>query len=95
MPWLPSGDASCDTCPVIRYCPEDRALAIQMMRAGGWRHMAGMTLGGEEFETILCPGCTRGEKRKTRTKETLEQDALPLDFESGRKIIGRQGFSSR
>jgi hypothetical protein len=93
--WLPKGDAACDNCAKVRFCTHDRRQAIQMMRAGGWRHMAGTTLGGEPFETILCPECTKGETRTTRTKVELEQDVLPLDFEAGREIIGRQGFSSR
>lgn len=96
MPWTPTGDATCDTCGHLRFCPEDRALAVQMMRAGGWRHMKGTTEGGREFETILCPRCAKDEKRRTRSsKETIEQEELPLDFEAGRVVVGKQGFSSR
>lgn len=95
MPWLPNGDASCDTCALVRLCVADRHLAIQMMRAGGWRHMQGITLGGRTFETILCPGCTREEKKRKRTKDTVEQEELPLDFRTGGTVVGKQGFSSR
>lgn len=95
MGWLPNGDAKCDVCPAIRVCVDDRHQAIQMMRAGGWRHMKSTTLGGQEFETILCPKCTKDQKRKTRAKAELEEDVLPLDFEEGRVVVGRQGVSSR
>lgn len=95
MGWLASGDAACDTCATVRICVSERAKAIQMMRAGGWRHMEGKTLGGQDFETILCPGCTRDERRRTRTKADVEQDALPLDWEEGRAVVGKQGFQSR
>jgi hypothetical protein len=95
MGWLPGGDAVCDTCPKIRVCVDDRALAIQMMRAGGWRHMAGTTLGGQDFETILCPGCAKDERRRGRTNKDIEQDALPIDWEEGRIVVGKQGVQSR
>lgn len=95
MGWLPKGDAQCDTCPSIRTCVADRNLAIQMMRAGGWRHMQGKTLGGQDFETILCPDCAKQEKKRVRSKGEAVQEALPLDWEQGRIVVGRQGVQSR
>lgn len=95
MPWLPNGYAVCDTCGLERVCVEDRHMAIQMMRAAGWGHMKGLTEGGQEFETILCRGCRKDERKRSRNTPTMEQDVLPLDFEGGRETIGRQGFSSR
>lgn len=74
---------------------QDRNTAIQMMRAGGWRHMRGQTLGGQQFETILCPTCIKDTKRKSRAKTETVQDALPLNWEEGRKVVGGQGVSSR
>lgn len=97
MGWLPKGDAACDNedCGAIRICVDDRHKAIQMMRAGGWRHMEGKTLGGQDFETILCPKCAKDERRRTRVKAEPDQDVLPLDFEEGRVVVGRQGVQSR
>lgn len=91
MSWLANGNAACDTCGSERICVEDRHLAIQMMRVSGWRHMIGKTLGGQEFETILCRGCVHDEKRHSRKKREPDQDALPLDWEKGRRIERKQG----
>lgn len=57
--------------------------------------MAGQTLEGKQFETILCPKCVKEEKKRSRAPKEIEQDTLPLDFEEGRIVVGRQGFSSR
>lgn len=95
MPWTPKGYAVCDSCGRERVCVEDRQMAIQMLRASTWRHMKGTTLGGQEFETILCSSCAKDEHKRKRTKETIEQEELPLDFESGRIVTGKQGFASR
>lgn len=94
MPWLPDGDAQCDTCEQVRIAFDDRHHTIQVMRAAGWRHMKGTTLGQVPFETILCPGCTKEQKRKTRTKQEGVQEALPLDWQE-EKTVGGQGVSSR
>lgn len=96
MGWLmPLGHVGCDSCGATRWTCDDEQQAIQMLRAGGWRHMAGKTLGGQEFETILCPGCVKDERKRSRGKKEIEQDTLPLDFEKGRIVVGGQGISSR
>lgn len=94
MPWLLCGDATCDTCGHVRVAACTQGDTIEMMRAAGWAHMKGTTLGGQEFETILCPACRRDEKRRTRVKAEMDQEALPLNWEEGR-VIGGQGVSSR
>jgi hypothetical protein len=95
MGWLASGDAACDTCEHVRICVPERERAIQMMRAGGWRHMKGKTLGGQDFETILCPTCAKDERRRRRKQEPTDQEALPLDWEEGRIVVGKQGVQTR
>lgn len=95
MGWLPRSYAACDTCGFERVVLEDRDAAIQLLRAGGWHHMRGKTLGGQEFETILCRKCAKDERRRTRVKEEVEQDALPLNWEEGRIVVGKQGVQSR
>lgn len=95
MGWTPKGDAACDTCGTVRMCIGNRHQAIQMMRVAGWRHMKGETLGGQEFETILCRDCASNEHRRVRTKSPLEQDELPLQWDTERKSVGGQGISSR
>jgi hypothetical protein len=93
--WLPKGDAECDTCGAIRPGTDDRHMTIQMMRAAGWRHMKGTTRGGQDFETVLCPRCAKDEKRRTRSQEIVDQEALPLDWEEGRRVVGGQGSHTR
>lgn len=95
MGWLPKDMVKCDNCPLGRQVVADRQQAIQLLRAGGWRHLEGKTEGGQDHEVILCPGCAKEQRRRSRGKETLEQDALPLDWEKGRIVVGRQGISSR
>lgn len=96
MGWTVKQDcAVCDGCGATRGVVSDREMSIQLLRAGGWRHMAGKTLEGKEFETILCPRCIKEEKRRSRGTKEIEQDTLPLDFEEGRIVVGSQGVSSR
>lgn len=96
MGWTVKQDcAVCDVCGATRGVTHDREQSVQLLRAGGWRHMAGETLEGKEFETILCPKCVKDEKKKSRGTKEIVQDTLPLDFEEGRIVVGRQGISSR
>jgi hypothetical protein len=95
MGWLPLGDAACDTCGKQRVGSFDRTKAIQMLRAGGWHHMAGLTIGGVPFESILCRVCGHDEHRRPRTSAVAQQEELPLDWEEGRTVVGAQGVQSR
>lgn len=95
MSWLPAGYVGCDTCGAQRVGVEDRDATIQMIRAAGWRHMKGTTIGGQDFETILCPGCAKEERRRPRKSVDPQEETLPLDFEEMRIVVGKQGYSSR
>lgn len=90
MPWDSKGDARCDTCGFWRCGHWDKAIAIQMLRAAGWHHMEGSTLGGQPFEHILCALCGREEHKRPRTAGGIEQEQLPLDWE-GEQGGRRQG----
>lgn len=96
MAWLRNGQvAACDTCKRERWVVEDRDASIQLLRAAGWHHMKGRTQGGVDFESLVCPECGKGERRRPRAMGSPEQDTLPLDFEKGRIVGGKQGVSSR
>lgn len=96
MGWTVKQDcAVCDGCGSTRGVTSNREESIQLLRAGGWRHLSGKTMEGNEFETILCSKCVKDERRKPRGVKEIEQDALPLDWEQGRIVVGRQGISSR
>lgn len=95
MGWTSLGDAVCDSCPAERVGSLNRQSAIQMIRAGGWHHMIGSTIGGVPFEAILCPRCARDERKRPRTTVVIDQDALPFDWEEFRKVERGEGFQSR
>lgn len=95
MGWTAKGYAVCDSCGRERVCVEDRHMATQMLRVGGWRHMQGKTLGGQDFETILCPECVKGERKRSRSKAEGVQQELPLPWEEARVVRGAQGIQHR
>lgn len=57
--------------------------------------MIGKTLGGQDFETILCPDCTKGERKRTRVKNDGVQEELPLNWEEPQRAGGKEGIQSR
>lgn len=78
MGWLPSGDGVCDSCPQLGAGTGDQHSTIQRLRAAGWHHAAGQTLGGQSYEALLCPGCAREQKRRKQIKFSFEQQSLPM-----------------
>lgn len=73
-----------------------REAAIQIIRAGGWHHALGQTMGGTPYEAILCKRCAREEHKRPPKKPPLEQDeTLPLNWEEWRHIERGEGFQSR
>jgi hypothetical protein len=94
MPWLPDGCATCDTCGKLRIGLHERKAAIQAMRAGGWHHSKGLTIGGVPYEVILCPGCAKDERKRQRNIVVVDQDSL-FDVEEYGKIERGQGVQSR
>lgn len=91
---MPLGDAQCDSCGAIRVGNFDRAVAIEMIRAGGWHHMVGNTIGGVPFESILCKRCGHDEHKRPRSTVVIEQEALPLDWE-GARVDRSEGIQAR
>lgn len=72
-----------------------RRLGIEFLRVLGWRHGAGVTIGGQPYEELLCPLCAKDEKKKVRTKPDLEQDALPIDWDQYQTVPRTQGGHTR
>lgn len=94
MGWLPDGCATCDTCGKLRIGPHEREQAIQMMRAAGWHHWVGVTLGGVGQEVILCPQCAKDEKKRPRSTVIIEQDSL-FEWKELQDFGKSQGIQSR
>ena len=74
MSWDPTGAGVCDTCR--REGPHN----VQVLRALGWHHSSGETMGGQPYEALLCPSCAKDEHRRKRTPQLIDQDALPFDW---------------
>jgi hypothetical protein len=82
MTWTSHGDAVCDSCGEMRMGHLDRHYAIQMLRAAGWHHAIGVTIGGVRYEVILCTPCVKDEhKRPKRTIQLDQEETLPIDWE--------------
>lgn len=96
MSWTSFGDAVCDSCGESRIGNPDRHLAIQIIRAGGWHHSAGFTIGGDPYEQILCKECARGEhKRPERTLSVAQEEQLPIDWTGAQQHDSGSGGYSR
>lgn len=89
------GDGICQSCGKTSPGHEVRARAIEVLRARGWVYGSGVTIGGQPYEALLCPSCTRDEKRPVRVKRILDQDALPFDWEQGGAAVRGAGIESR
>lgn len=76
--WDNNGDTRCNSCGKQGYGDKDRHKAVQRLRAAGWHHAQGVTLGGRNFEEILCPGCAKDGYKRTRNKAQIAQDPLPM-----------------
>lgn len=97
MGWDAFGNGICDTCGTCSHVSSpDRGTAVEVMRAMGWHHSKGITIGGDQYEALLCPHCGRDEHRKTRPKTPpIEQDGFDLDWEQYRAGVTGNGFQSR
>lgn len=85
MSWTSLGDAVCDTCGEARLGHLDRVKAVQMIRAGGWHHAVGITIGGLPYEATLCRTCAHEERKRPRVTVILDnQEQLPIDWEQWR-----------
>lgn len=86
MGWSSFGDAVCDSCGDVRPGDPDRHKAIQIIRAAGWHHAIGETIGGQPYEHILCKEDACGEhKRPKRILHVDQEEVLPIDWESTRR----------
>jgi hypothetical protein len=97
MAWDERGDAVCDSCGQTRMGHHIRPAAIQMIRAGGWHHALGHTIGGEPYEAILCKGCVREEHKRPKkiTPMDMTGEELPLPWEEWRIVEHGPGSQSR
>lgn len=93
--WDSKGNAVCH-CGKVFIGATAKAATIQMLRARGWHHSAGVTQAGADYEALLCPSCARDEHRKVRAAPAaMDQDDLPLDWEGLRVQAKGSGFASR
>jgi len=60
-----------------------------------WHYGSGETIGGQQYEQLLCPACSKNEYRRVIVKPTIEQDALPFDWEALRPEVKGTGGHTR
>lgn len=87
--WDAKGNGLCQTCG--RPGPD----SVETLRVRGWHYGSGVTIGGVPYEALLCPRCAKDVKRKVIVKSTLEQDQLPIDWDSCRVEPKSQGGHTR
>lgn len=78
--WDAKGCGVCQTCGKIGPGHARRPENIDFLRVLGWHYGSGETIGGKQYEMLLCPHCSKDEKRRVIVKPSIEQDALPLDW---------------
>lgn len=87
--WDSKGNGICQTCD--RRGPD----SVQVLRALGWHHGKGVTIGGEPYEALLCPHCAKDAKRRAVVKSEITQDELPFDWEQCKAVEKGQGAHTR
>lgn len=81
MGWTSLGDAFCDTCGAVKVGSLDRHEAIQRLRAAGWHHFNGETIGGQPHEAILCKTCVKEEHKRPKAQAVVPQgEQLQIDW---------------
>ena len=89
--WDTRGNAICQSCKTMLNAGPNRQKAIQFLRAAGWHHSKGVTIGGDSYEALLCPHCAHDEKRRKIVRPSIEQDGLPLDWSLCAAVPQEQG----
>lgn len=89
------GNGICQSCGKTGPGHEVRRLGIEFLRVLGWHYGSGDTIGGQQYEALLCPACSKDEHRRKVTKPTIKQDALPLDWDACKTVPQSQGGYTR
>ena len=74
--WDGKGNGFCQGPGCSKQGPGD----VEILRALGWHHGSGVTIGGDPYEALLCPHCAKDTQRRVVTRSTLEQDQLPIEW---------------
>jgi len=93
--WDKAGNGVCQTCGTLGPGYARRKLAIDFLRVLGWHYGEGVTIGGQQYEVLLCPDCSKNQKRRVVTKPEIDQDELPIDWEQYRVQPRTQGGHTR
>lgn len=78
--WSADGNAICQSCGKTEAGHSVRRIAIEFLRVMRWHHGSGVTIGGQQYEVLLCPSCSSDTHKRVVSKPTIEQDALPIDW---------------
>jgi hypothetical protein len=92
--WDTNGSGICQGCARIGPGTLDRGKAILYLRASGWHYNKGVTHNFTPYEMLLCPQCARDEKKRAQKIAPIQQDALPIDWESFQVEVRHPGSQS-
>lgn len=93
--WTAEGNGICQSCGRTEAGHSVRKIAIEFLRVMRWHYGTGETIGGQQYEVLLCPDCSNDQHRRPRQTVTLEQDALPIDWEQFKVLPKTQGGHTR
>lgn len=60
-----------------------------------WHYGSGRTIGGRQYEVLLCPDCSGNAHKRVVSKPSIEQDALPFDWDQFAVAPKTQGGHTR
>lgn len=60
-----------------------------------WHHGSGVTIGGQQYEVLLCPDCSNETRRRVVVRPNIKQDALPIDWDQFKLQPKTQGGHTR
>lgn len=86
--WDGKGNALC-------HCGATGPDSVELLRAARWHHSKGTTIGGAQYEDIMCPACAHDTHRRVIVKSTIEQDDLPFDWDLFKEQPKSQGGYTR
>lgn len=93
--WTPEGNGVCQGCGKVETGHGVRATTIEVLRVMRWHYGSGMTIGGQQYEVLLCPDCSSETHRRVVIKPSIEQDALPIDWDQFKMQPKPQGGHTR
>ena len=78
--WSADGNGICQGCGKTEAGHSVRRIAIDFLRVMRWHYGSGQTIGGQQYEVLLCPDCSNDSHKRVVSKPVIDQDVLPFDW---------------